>query len=371
VAKSDDPWSITNLDEDFVRGARVQELSAAERATKAKAFKKADRKVRRRRSRRRALGLLVPVAVVAGIVVLSTRQHRTDGLSAKASSTTVVSPSSTSSASVAPTTPPVPTTTVIGTTTIVLNGGPYASGDCVKWDQDIATPQRDVRTVNCEAMHLYEMVGATVVPKPWTEGPFPKDQESDRMIKSACQGLAEKYFGGPIDPFGFVEVTAISPSEQGWLQGYRDVFCGLARGVIDRADFNAVSKGLDVETVGSMRTSDQRFPWKIGDCLVKETWTYRVPCDELHTYEFVGWGELQTNAVQPAAHDPIASDLCATLADGYQPDTPPSVNVWNQRIEPASWAVGVRSFACYLGSADTGPDGQPVSLVGSVRVVTV
>jgi Septum formation len=372
VAKSDD-WSMAMLDEDFVRGARVQELSAAERANEVKAFKTADRKARRRHRGRQALGLLAPLAVVGGIVALSTRQHRTDGLSAKVPSTTVVSTSSTSSASVAPTTPPpVPTTAVIGTTTIVLNGGPYAIGDCVKWDQDVATTrQRDVRIVNCEVAHLYEMVGTTVVPKPWNDGPFPKDQESGRMIESACQVLAEKYFGGPIDPFGFLEVTGISPSEQGWLQGYRNIFCGLARRVIDRADFAAVSKGLNVETVGSMRTSDQRFPWKIGDCLLRETWMFRVPCEEPHTYEFVGWGDLSTQAAFPDQNDFTLTDACSSLADAYAPSTPASVTVWNQHVEPGSWAAGTRAFACYLGEKEKQTDGWPVSRVGSVREVTV
>jgi Septum formation len=302
VAKSDDPWSIARLDEDFVRGARVQELSAAERAKEAKALQKADRK---------------------------------------------------------------------GTTTIVLNDGTYASGDCVRWDQNSGKKTREVQTVNCEAAHLYEMAGDSVVPEPWASGSFPSRQESNRMIATACGVVAAHYFGGPIDPFGFVEVTAISPSEQGWHNGDRQIHCALTRGVINRSDATAVTKDLEVETNGSMRTSDQRFPWKIGDCLTKETWTLRVPCDEPHMYEFVGWGELPSQSTPPDVDDPSYNERCDALAHTYQPDTPSSIDGWNMTIQPESWAVGTRVFACYLGSVDKDLDDLPAKRVGSVRAVTV
>jgi Septum formation len=364
VAKSDDPWSIASLDEDFIRGARVQELSAAERAKEAKALKKADRKGRRRRSGRRALGLLLPLAVVGGIVALSTRQRPTDGLSFKTSPTTVVSTSSTTGL-------PVATTTVDGATTVAFNGRTFVMGECVTWDQTIRTGRRDVQTVSCETAHLYEMVGMTEAPQQWTDGPNPTGPESHRMIVAACRRLAERYFGGPIDPSGFVELAGIHPSEQGWREGDRQIACALRRGVIDRSDATAVNKDLEIETVGSMRTSDQRFPWKIGDCLTKETWTLRVPCDEPHMYEFVGWGEPPSQAAPPDAHDPVYNERCAALAHTYQPETPPSIIVWNMTIEPESWVAGARSYACYLGSATKDLDGLPTKRVGSVRVVTV
>ena len=371
VAKSDDPWSIANLDEDFVRGARVRELSAAERAKEANAFKKADRKTRRRRSGRRALTLLVPLALVGGIVALSTRQRPTDGLSTRTSSTTVATTSSTNSRPGTPTTVPVATTNVIGTTTILLNGRTFAIGECVTWDQAISTSRRDVRTVSCETAHLDEMVGMTEVPQQWTDGPSPKGSESHRMIEAACRGLAERFFGGPIDPFGFVELTGIRPAEQGWREGDRQIACALRRGVIDRSDATALSKDLEIETVGSMRTSDQRFPWKIGDCLTKEIWTFRVSCDDAHMYEFVGWGEVLTGAAPPDINDPSYNKSCAALANTYHPEITPSIGVWNDSIGPESWAAGVHSFGCYVASTDTDPDGRPVKRVGSVRVVTV
>lgn len=362
MVKSDDPWSIANLDEDFVRGARVRELSAAERAREAHAFKKADRKARRRLGGRRALGLLVPLAVVGGIVALSTRQRPTEGLSTKTSPTTVLSSPANA--------PPVATTTVFGTTTVALDRRTYAIGECVRWEQESTTSRRNVQTVSCEATHLYEMVGMTVVPEAWTAGSFPPDPEIHRMIDAACRGLAERYLESPLDPLGFLELRAVYPLKQGWLTGDRQMGCALVRRPIDRSDVAEVSKDLEVENVGSVRTSDQRFPWKIGDCLTYEKWTFRVPCEELHTYEFVGWGEFPTGSAQPFATDSTYGKSCDALAKTYQPEPTALIVLWDQ-VASESWAAGVRSFPCFFNSAARGPDGWPAKQVGSVRVVTV
>jgi Septum formation len=354
---------MASLDEDFVRGARVQELSAAERAEEAKAFKKADRKIRRRHRGRRALAIIVPVAIVGGIVAFSTRQRPTDALAFKPSVTTVASVSSTDR-------PPVATTTVLGTTTISLNSGSYAVGECVRWDQEGSTRRRDVHTVSCDSSHLFEMVGMTVVPQAWTAGPRPTGDQSFRMIEAACRGLAERFYGGPLDPYGFVHLAAISPLEDGWLAGDRNVGCALTRLAIDRSDIEAYAKDRVQETVGSLRTSDQRFPWKVGDCLTFERWTFRVPCAEPHTYEFVGWGEFPKESERPFATNPTYGDTCDALAQPYQPDPAESIVMWDQ-VTSESWAAGTRSFPCYYASAKRDPDGSPAKRVGSVRVVTV
>lgn len=263
------------------------------------------------------------------------------------------------------------TTTVIGTTTIALSDRTSAVGECVRWDQETATKTREVQTVSCEATHLFEMLGMTLVPEPWTNGPYPPVPELDRMIEAACRGLADQYLRRPVDPHGFVNFRAIHPLEQGWLKGDRELACGLVRGVIDRSDAMALTNNLELETVGSIRTSDQRFPWKVGDCLTKEFRTFRVPCDEPHTYEFVGWGEFPTQSAPPDGNDPVYSKTCAALANTYQPETAPSIVVLGQTVSPESWADGALSFGCYLGSADKDPDGLPIKRVGSVRAVTV
>ena len=358
MAKTEDPWSSAGFDDDFVRGARVRELSADERAKEAKTAKKAIRKVGRRRVGRRAIGIVGCVAVVAGVMALAARQ------SGPVNGATATLPSAPGAGA--------PQTSQVGrTTTIGLKEHDYPTGSCVTWEQNVRTQSRDVRTVSCDSAHLMEMVGDTSIPQPWSDGPFPVGVDMYKLTLVVCKALVEKYLGRSIDPAGFVRITSIRPSEEGWLRRDRAMHCAITAGAVSKADVDRLTQGMDKDVIGSLRNASTRYPWSVGDCLIMDRWRYRVSCEEPHSYEFVGWGDVTGEPALPDRSDLVFSTRCGALADAYVPSTPPSISVWNDILEPDSWDAGERSFACFLGARERDSAGLPVKTVGSVRVIAV
>ena len=381
MAKNDDPWSTENFDEDFIRGARLHELSASERTEEAnrqivqgKAAAKLARKQRWRSVARRVVTLTLVLAVVAGAGVLI-KNGRTSKSTAKAALNTGSSVSTTTSVATATTaattvaTDPEPAATSTTSTTFALQYREYAVGTCALWDESLELRILPVEIVSCDQLHAIEITGRTVVPNEWTNLPYPDDNVDKRMTDVACTSFAETYIGEKLDPNGFIYVTSLTPTKQGWNAGDRVIWCGLSHLPVTADEAESIGSTQGYRASRSVRSVTQRLPFKTGDCVADGPYKIVVDCSELHAYQFVGWADLSDQVTQPERQADLLWQRCGPLVEGFAGSIPRSMGTWHFFITEESWNVGVRSYPCFVVSRERTADNGPVPVTGSVGVV--
>ncbi|HVW31161.1 MAG TPA: septum formation family protein, partial [Acidimicrobiia bacterium] len=95
-------------------------------------------------------------------------------------------------------------------TTFTLERLNYHPGDCVQWDQAQDGPgTRDTSIVPCDAPHLIEIAGRTLVSD---QPAYPTEAEWTHLTQTGeCAALATAYIGGVLDPYGRFGIGAIHP----------------------------------------------------------------------------------------------------------------------------------------------------------------
>ncbi len=362
-----DPWSSISFDEDFVKASNITELAAGERAKAAKKAAAKDAAKRRRRERRRRAGVFVrrytliwvAIAIVAVLGVMGAKGtgplgsilHVRNGRSSDESAGPRSSTSSTSSTS----------------TTLALYGYRASPGECLTWDQGIASnPRRDIRSVDCAEPHLFEATGSFTL-KDEGYGPDGPTREQWGVIGSTnCPGYAEKFLGYPIDENGRFNADAIHPLPDAWRSGYREVQCGIFLTRVTVPPDGAAPEWTP-EFTGAVEGADQARFWGTGSCVLTGFGMgYVVDCAAPHSWEVAGTFDLPFGPDAPypgtEAMSAAATDACRSLAsDVYGRSLPRDIGWTSTGIPESSWALGRRTVECIFGRSDGSNNWVPVA----------
>jgi hypothetical protein len=95
-------------------------------------------------------------------------------------------------------------------------------GDCFSADRDVL---ETVTVVDCEASHEYE-VFALIDHEAGADEPYPGDAEVLEYADTQCQPPFEAYVGHDYQT-SIWYITSLSPSEETWADGDREIVCTL------------------------------------------------------------------------------------------------------------------------------------------------
>ena len=232
----------------------------------------------------------------------------------------------------------------------------YDVGDCVTWDLTAAgsVEGQSTRVVPCTQPHRIQMSAKDSFPD---QALYPSDLQWDAFYKDVCGAHASVLLGGPLDPYGRLNPTAMRPTPDGWSVGDRAVWCGLS---LKRAD------GVMELTTEDMRGADQWDRFEVGQCVVyppEAPAREVVPCTQPHHIEVTGRVDY-TDQVQPAAGE--ADPRCTGLGEAYVGGPAPAPWAYGgEGVAPESWAAGRRFAHCFV--AQWNPDGTNAVVSVSVR----
>jgi hypothetical protein len=166
--------------------------------------------------------LIAALAIVAALVILTfTLLGRSATSSASPSASvsatevsppTATSPGQSEAASSAPAAPSGEETSVFE----------LEVGDCFSVDSD---QLETVTVVDCEASHEYE-VFALIDHEAGADEPYPGDSEVLAYADTVCQPPFEAYVGHDYET-SIWYITSLSPSEETWADGDREIVCTL------------------------------------------------------------------------------------------------------------------------------------------------
>lgn len=360
------------FDEQWAAGAPQRELSASERRLEAERAAAAERAARlraeqaagieegRRQQRRRARAESGGRRDGRRRAAARTAAQPLTSLAPPTSLAGAVSPPA--SVGTSPTTTPALTTT-----TISLEPRGYLPGDCVTWNQTAGgdLSDRPTNVVSCAGPHLVEVAAAKEQITGFSSA-WPGEQALNDYTDAKCAPEAAIFLGRPLDPVGRFAANAFSPTEQGWLDGDRDMQCDIASnapgtwtGTGAPPAAGAVTSQTDAQLTpftGEVRGVDQSLLYPVGSCLVSGS-GYLIPCTAPHTFEIAGTvditGRASTLPASNAQWESLVGTSCgqAALAD-LGGSYPSGVRAGWMPIEAPSWAAGRRAVQCIVGKPD-------------------
>jgi hypothetical protein len=232
----------------------------------------------------------------------------------------------------------------------------YHTGECVVWDPTAAVVS-DTKVVPCEAEHLIEITGGVDLKELPAEYPAPGRWSA--IISERCAPLADAAYGAKLDPDGRFTPGAIRPVEAGWLQGDRQLWCGIEANWINGPASGATAADQATAFTGAAKGQPQFWTYKAGDCL-DGTSKNPVACTAPHELEVVGEITLPPRATVPDVSDTkawgaMAGTPCDKLARTYLGKAPKAP--WESSyiaITEDSWKAGKRNVTCVVGSATPG-----------------
>jgi hypothetical protein len=249
-------------------------------------------------------------------------------------------------------------------TTIGLERRRFDRGDCVIWDERPGRGgTRVANVVGCAEPHLIEITGRYDITG--GTGGFPSETEwRDITQNGECGRLAAKYVGGELDAQGRFYASSIMPTIEGWVQGDREVWCGVsARTPAAHTDPNILDPFQ-----GAVKGQAQATLFNTGACLATDPATHAilgtVPCGEPHAYEVTGTVEAGSYFTQaPASDSPQwgkrLNPACTTVSRTYfSAKVPAGVAAGAMPIDPQSWRTGQRKANCLAARYDSA--GQPI-----------
>jgi hypothetical protein len=342
----DDPAPV-RLDDDFTRSAQHKEDSARERARQAKRQGRPPRRPRRKALT--ASDWRLPTLVVV-IIVAACWNLKVGPFAAKSSSRTLSSAGSSDQPSAAGS----PTTS----TTIGLARRQFSRGDCVLWDQRPGSDgTRVAKVVGCDEAHLIEITGHYDVTG---RTAFPSETEWVEITQNGeCGRVAADYLGGEIDPHGRFFARSIGPSPEGWIQGDRELWCGVGARTPDAHNDPEIWDPFQ----GVVKGQPQALLFDTGACLSTDPATHgimgTVPCGEPHAYEVTGAVDAGAYFTAPPAPDSgewgkRLNSACTTTSRTYfSAKVPAGVSVGVMPIDPGSWRTGQRTTICLAARYDS------------------
>ena len=346
------------LDEDFVRGATIHEAGADARRNPPSLPPAPRRPLPARRN-------------VAQRSVDRVREHWRDLLVAVAA---VAVLALVGRALFLPSTHPTATgsnASGTSTTEVGLSRRDYGSGDCVIWDQSAAAGQeRATHVVPCTQPHLVEIVGMAVAKDSASYAASgPTTAQWDAIYHQQCMPLIVRFLGTSLDPNGRFAAGGIQPSPESWLQGDREMWCGIeARS----PNGQEPTPGRSTPFTGEAKGASQAYLYRAGTCFADHpgpSSSSVVPCAAGHAIEVTGTVELPST-VTTAPRDPTAwshaiGPACLHLAVAYHGGPlPPGLQADWLPIPPSSWTAGQRSLNCIVARFVAG---RLVSVRGTAR----
>jgi hypothetical protein len=327
------------LDETFVRAASRREAGAGERERAwAKANRRHRRQLRRRRWARRYRTAAQALVLVAGVAAVAVAAGFS-GQGPLASLRAPVAPEHEQLVS-----DEASTETPSSSTTVRLERRSFDIGDCVVWDQRVQWASANVTSVvPCDEPHLMEVTGKFTMSK----GPYPSEPEWDAIFDTGrCAEMGAAYLGGHLDPSGMYAPRGIIPLADGWLQGDREVWCGLWRYPLEEV---AASERY----TGKIDPSAQHRLYPVGACLGPDgdgLTGGTVPCDAPHVVEISGHvdlaGRVQAMPTRDQ-YDGLVGDACERLGSAYaRGNFRAPVHAGWLDIEQGSWDSGRRVVTC-------------------------
>lgn len=223
-------------------------------------------------------------------------------------------------------------------------------------------PANEVSTsvVPCKQPHLVEIVSAATVPTEVTK--YPDVAGWTSLDASVCTDQVTKYLGYALDPAGRFQVSALTPTSEGWSQGDRSMWC-------DIVPENSTDASPSLLMSGHVRGQNQEQLYPIGACLVSASGTSTVPCTLTHSFEISGNASLQSLTALPQGRTAMVSAVqsqCALIALGYVGGPlPTGVNWGFLYLAQSSWDAGERLVQCTVEHEDG--SGNPVPSTGSLK----
>ncbi len=101
-------------------------------------------------------------------------------------------------------------------------------GDCFNVDEDSEIIE-EVELLDCDAEHFYEVFALVEHPADDDEE-YPGEDELDDFAFNECEGEFEDYVGAAYEDSDYY-ITYLTPSEQTWAVGDREVVCVLQFGL--------------------------------------------------------------------------------------------------------------------------------------------
>jgi hypothetical protein len=299
------------------------------------------------RPRRRGLGALVAIVVVAAAVgawfVLAPGD---DGASDDAGSVPGVAGASSTTSSTRP--------------EVVVE--PYDKGDCATYDQ--SSDDETLHVVECASPHLIELVEPREVGSDFDH--YPGRAEWEYVDATLCAPIVEQYLGTRIDPQGSFLAGSFRPTEASWDRGHRRVECGIIR------TDDGGTPGLLTEFTGRVDGAHQYVALAPGTCLPRDADGLGppVPCAQAHVAEISGAVDL-TGRIDHAPSgdelDRLVADDCKAQGGAYlgRPVAGDIGNGWFS-ITQVSWDAGHRVVECTV-SRRPGGSAESVEVTGSLK----
>jgi len=348
------------LDEEFVRAAAVKERSARQRSRDARREDHREGPVRPSGRSGLVASDWIPPAIAVAVVIAGLWMLGLGPFAAKHSTQTSSRVDASGSAAGEGTT----------NTTLGIQRRRFERGDCVVWDQ---RPGGDGTTtanvVGCDEPHLIEITGRYTITDR-TQNPSTAEWV-DITQHGECRRLAVDYIGSELDPYGRFHPQSIGPSPEGWAQGDREVWCGIAtRSPEAHSDLKIYNTFQ-----GAVKAQSQAMIFKTGACLATSPETGgimgTVPCGEPHVFEITG--TVDAAPYFPASAVPVSGDwnrrlntACVKVSRTYfSGKVPPGVTAVVMPIEPESWRTGQRTAHCLAARLDSAykPIPQTVALL--------
>jgi hypothetical protein len=231
--------------------------------------------------------------------------------------------------------------------TIEVPAPPSQPGTCLNWSRADAA---DAQVVDCAKPHLFEQAGSVTL----TDQPtLPTDQQWRELVKGRCTPVVLKYLNNTFDPNGRYRVGALKPSPAKWVQGDRELRCGLQ---------SASQSGALYPMSGKVAAGDQSDVQQPGTCLAINGKQIGDPvdCAKPHAVETAGIVDVskqfpdKTKFPAVADQDAFLQPECDKVADAYAGSADviaqKKLTVYWDNITEASWTAGTRKVNCNLGA---------------------
>lgn len=222
---------------------------------------------------------------------------------------------------------------------------PSQAGTCLTW---IRVDAADAAAVDCAQPHLFEEAGSVELSDQPT---LPGDGQWRQLVAQRCDKLVSTYLGGRFDPDGRFRIGALKPSPAKWVEGDRELRCGLQ---------SASQSGALYPMIGKVAGSDQSDVEPAGTCLgiSGKQIGDPVPCAGQHAVETVGIVDLSVKFTGPfpavADQDAFLQPTCAQIAGGYAGGpaviSGKKLTIYWDNLTPESWRAGSRKVNCNLGA---------------------
>ena len=227
----------------------------------------------------------------------------------------------------------------------------YVLGDCVEWVED-GTLRVDTDIVDCTTPHRMQIAGKYLMPY---SDDYPPQEAWDALHTAECRQIVEEKLV-VLDPYGRFSVRTIVPTEEGWANSDRTVWCGVG----------AASADPEARVSEDVRTADQVVRYAVGECIsvAADRSAVIVTCDQAHRWEVVGLADF-SDLAGPPTEDQIAA-RCTGPADAYLGGPPVAPWAYGYELLAAeSWAAGTRTVHCFVGQMDAA--GSQIEVVGPAR----